>query len=471
MISKDYYRILNVRLNFPKNFSPMAKDLILKLLKANSEERLSLEEIQNHPWMLTHSPIRPTITQQVVREALPCTLDPVTEETTEAAAEDPIKPFKENEYKVLSKAEPEEIKEPEVKPMPAPNTYTQQIVNLESELQQTRIENNQIRSQLEEKESELDSVKGKIAELEQVLGKLDVECEEKKKIEKTLKEQLSEKTHKIAELNALQEDENKLYQEYEEIRSKCLEKETELSLLKTEIENMDKLSKEKARQAEELDKEVERLKEEISVTKAKYSKAKSEMQDQLLQLSTEVEILQKELQSKERNSSGGTMENLLSFTQENLELLKRKSRTEADLLKQYQESNERLMEMDNKYTELKLKYERDLAELKRRSEMELREVEARVQVTIEQPSTEDIELLKQRIHDSLNNQYRNKQLYDELEHLKSMISRFEKSIMFAKKQLEVLKYLKEHDEEEIKRQEQEIERYVVEIEEYRKKLG
>jgi DNA repair exonuclease SbcCD ATPase subunit len=92
-------------------------------------------------------------------------------------------------------------------------------------------------------------------------------------------------------------------------------------------------------------------------------------------------------------------------------------------------------------------------------------------VTIEQPSTEDIELLKQRIHDSLNNQYRNKQLYDELEHLKSMISRFEKSIMFAKKQLEVLKYLKEHDEEEIKRQEQEIERYVVEIEEYRKKLG
>jgi len=55
-------KILNVRIKFPKNFSPLAMDLILKLLKANAEERLGLQEIINHPWFAMHPPIRPTIT-------------------------------------------------------------------------------------------------------------------------------------------------------------------------------------------------------------------------------------------------------------------------------------------------------------------------------------------------------------------------------------------------------------------------
>ncbi|OMJ78199.1 hypothetical protein SteCoe_22045 [Stentor coeruleus] len=465
-----FEKILKVRITFPKNFPPLAKDLIMKLLKANPDERIPLAEILAHPWMQTHQPIRPTMTQQVIKEPLPCTFDANYDPET---LEDPIKPFGEGEYKVLSKpsAKEEEKKIPEVTiPAPAPSAYTQQVSTLETELKQTRDENKKYRSQLEDKEAELDRVKGKIGELEGVLSKLESECDEKRKVEKNLKEQLTEKTNKIAELKALQEDENKLYQEYESLRAKCLEKETELSLLKTEIENMEKLAKEKVQQTEQIEKEIEKVKNEIDQTKQKYSRTKSEMHDQFLKLSTEVDVLQKELQSKERDSSVVSLEALLIFTQDNLEILKKRSRLENDLLKQYQEANERLIQLDNKYTEMKIQYENDLAELRRKTDNELRELEANAVRIVEPAPEADLDILKQRLKESLENQYRNKAMYDELQHLQGMIGQYEKSLGLAQRQLEDLDFLRENDQKIIMAQDAQLANYTQEIQEYKKKL-
>ena len=467
-----FEKILKVRITFPKNFPPLAKDLILKLLKANPDERIPLSEIVNHPWMQTHQPIRPTMTQQVVKEPLPCNFD---NDDPEIPEDHPIKPFNENEYKVLSKppAKEEEKKAepaPVTLPAPTPSAYTQQVSTLETELKQTRDENKKYRNQLEDKEAELEKVKAKITELEAVLGKLEVECDDKRKVEKGLKEQLTEKTNKIAELKALQEDENKLYQEYESLRAKCLEKETELSLLKTEIENMEKLAKEKVQQTEQIEKEIEKVKNEIDQTKQKYSRTKSEMHDQFLKLSTEVDVLQKELQSKERDSSVVSLEALLTFTQDNLEILKKRNRLENDLLKQYQEANERLIQLDNKYTEMKIQYENDLAELRRKTDNELRELEANAVRIVEPAPEAELEILKQRLKESLENQYRNKAMYDELQHLQNMIQQYEKSLSLAQRQLEDLDFLRENDQKIIMSQNDQLANYTKEIQEYKKKL-
>jgi serine/threonine protein kinase len=167
---------VNVRINFPKSFSPTAKDLILRLLRANPNERLSLQEIMNHPWMSTHQPIRATITQQVVSEALP---------SEETLAEQPSKPFTENEYRVLSRPTPqettsesprpappaavaspqpaeetkepprprEETKEPprpreEAKAEPPKTTYTQEMIHLEADLKSSKTESSQLKNTL-----------------------------------------------------------------------------------------------------------------------------------------------------------------------------------------------------------------------------------------------------------------------------------------------------------------------------------
>lgn len=43
--------IINSRLNFPKDFPALAKDLIKKILMINPDERYSIEQIMGHPWM------------------------------------------------------------------------------------------------------------------------------------------------------------------------------------------------------------------------------------------------------------------------------------------------------------------------------------------------------------------------------------------------------------------------------------
>ena len=48
--SKLYQKILAGKFNIPNNLSNEAKDIIIKLLKVNPQERIKLNEIKNHPW-------------------------------------------------------------------------------------------------------------------------------------------------------------------------------------------------------------------------------------------------------------------------------------------------------------------------------------------------------------------------------------------------------------------------------------
>ena len=50
--------IQNFRVQWPRGFSRVAKDLISKLLKTNPAQRLPLDEICDHPWFKSNQPIR-----------------------------------------------------------------------------------------------------------------------------------------------------------------------------------------------------------------------------------------------------------------------------------------------------------------------------------------------------------------------------------------------------------------------------
>ena len=492
---------MNVRINFPKSFNPTAKDLILRLLRSNPNERLSLQEIMNHPWMSTHQPIRATITQQIVPEALP---------TEDTLAEQPSKAFTENEYRVLSKPTPQEVPEPARTPPspavaapqpvvveeskhpepprpkeeakaepPGPKiNYTQEMISLEADLKSSKTESSQLKNQLKtvritQKEGELERIEGQIKDLEATLSKLEQECEEGKRTERTLRDQLSQKNSQLSQLSSLQDDENKLYQEYESIKSKCLEQDTDLALIRTETDSMQRMTAEKAKQAADLEAEVNRLKDEIEQTKQKYSKAKYDLQDQMLQLSTEVDLLQKELQNKERDSGASSLEQLLLITQENIELLKKRSKTEAELLKQYQEASNRLIEVDRRYTEQKMKYDRELSEAKRKTEQELAEAQLKANRSLEELSSHhdsDIDLLKERLQESLRNQALNKEQHEELQYLKEQIEFLERSIGYYQKHLKDLEELRKQDQDQISKQEKVLEGYRIELEEYNRRL-
>jgi len=54
--NETYRRITRVDLKFPPHVSDGAKDLIAQLLKKNPEQRISLDKVLEHPWILEHNP-------------------------------------------------------------------------------------------------------------------------------------------------------------------------------------------------------------------------------------------------------------------------------------------------------------------------------------------------------------------------------------------------------------------------------
>eukprot|EP00826_Nyctotherus_ovalis_P014439 TRINITY_DN14028_c0_g1_i3.p1 TRINITY_DN14028_c0_g1~~TRINITY_DN14028_c0_g1_i3.p1 ORF type:complete len:751 (+),score=254.98 TRINITY_DN14028_c0_g1_i3:92-2344(+) len=60
-----YANILKLKIEFPKDFPRLAKDLVQKLLRANPKDRISLESALNHPWFKANPELRPVLTKPV----------------------------------------------------------------------------------------------------------------------------------------------------------------------------------------------------------------------------------------------------------------------------------------------------------------------------------------------------------------------------------------------------------------------
>lgn len=52
---ETYRKILNVDVHFPETISSDAKDLILKLLQKDPMQRLQLDQVLNHPWIVHYN--------------------------------------------------------------------------------------------------------------------------------------------------------------------------------------------------------------------------------------------------------------------------------------------------------------------------------------------------------------------------------------------------------------------------------
>ena len=63
-----YSNIKKLKINWPVDFPPLAKNLISKILKLNPNERLSLEEILDHPWFTQNPPLRHVLTNYLTNE-------------------------------------------------------------------------------------------------------------------------------------------------------------------------------------------------------------------------------------------------------------------------------------------------------------------------------------------------------------------------------------------------------------------
>ena len=63
-----FKNIRQLKIHWPIDFPPLAKNLVMKILKVNPNERPSLDEILKHSWFTHNPPIRPTLVNKLTNE-------------------------------------------------------------------------------------------------------------------------------------------------------------------------------------------------------------------------------------------------------------------------------------------------------------------------------------------------------------------------------------------------------------------
>ena len=101
--SELFMNIKKLKINWPIDFPPLAKNLVTKILKLNPKERLSIEEISNHTWFEKNPPLRPVLTNYLTdeKEILESHLINVSPDSVKEEIKDIVNPNKKRKFSTL----------------------------------------------------------------------------------------------------------------------------------------------------------------------------------------------------------------------------------------------------------------------------------------------------------------------------------------------------------------------------------
>ena len=283
-----YSNIKKLKINWSVDFPPLAKNLISKILKLNPSERLSIEEILDHPWFTQNPPLRHVLTNYLTdeKDILKSHLILVSPESVEDKLNEITDPHKKRKFGTLkvdlSNDEKDEDEEEEENKEDKSNSNMNEKnidnnENDENKENENKINDNKninknIKNRiyisnihenyisLKKEKKELQKKSDELFVKEKNENKLIKKLEEENKILKTKQENL--KTiymtlidKEIKKYKLLSEDRENLLNELDEINNKNNELNLQNELLKNKINLMKK-------QQDEFDKKILNLTKE-----------------------------------------------------------------------------------------------------------------------------------------------------------------------------------------------------------------
>jgi len=461
-----FENILKVKINYPKDFPRLAKDLVSKLLKSRPKDRLSLRGILEHPWMKSKPPIRPILTREIRMEMkLPTLNQDLEEKEYEPVSKASKKNCgTKNKYKLTlqldnhlsakTKAEKEEFI----------NDLCDQIKHKTKEL-------NDQRGKYETLFNEYKSIKQENEDLKTHLGvsKKGYMSNEKLEIRKLIEE--------LNKLKAVNKDREEIIQNLVKTKEKLTESLNRTRILENEIEVLHETKK-------SLEQKVNELQGKLENAEKNYMKLKQENEQQILnnaRMKAEFETQIHELQYKVpvTEASKGYMDASSLEVMKNcsviLESIKKKMKTEMSYKKTVEAIIADLAEEKKKYIELKNKYDaktnecdqaitKGIEEIKRKSEYEKQsEIEKRDKVIEELKGKlrkseiqEEKRLSESNMIESLRAQ--NQQFLKLSNDLKSQVALYSKEQKYLRQRIKSSSTKIEDLEFQLERKEEKLER-------------
>jgi len=387
-----FSNILKLRINFPKNFPKLAKDLVLKLLKVDPKERLSLDAVISHPWFKNNLELHPVPSLIIKAEKQLPTLENDLEEEDFEAVSRVSKVNREEEGQKVAEKVKDELKDI----IPTQRSEKDNVIeNLTKNLQAANKELNELKGELQAKVHELESAKEEYNDLKKKIGGSPVGYESPDKQEiRRLKEEImkyttinkgrhqtseelyrttNELSERVSQQKLLNNELNTTKDMNKILESKLLEAVEKLKQMEKKYEEVQESLKE-----EKLIKEKSKVELEFKIEELKYklnnnatNDEESEEERMVAEAAQECQISLKEVEEKIASSMAQAGMNInfieeIDKAERLMEELKQKHKEEMHALEQAQEKA---------LTELRAKHSKELKEEKANKNKAVEELE------------------------------------------------------------------------------------------------
>ena len=319
--------IKQLKIHWPIDFPPLAKNLVLKILKVNPEERPSLDEILKHSWF-THNPMmRPLLinkftNERKILESHLVNYGPKDEEVKEKLDDlfPDIKGENKNEdIKDKEKIDKDEKRKENIIRMKNLYNNLNQSFYLNEENKNSNSELNKGINELKaEHEKEKEKLNRVIISLNKKIKELENENGTFKNESIKLKEEIS-KYSDIKEKEKIIETEKKeLFNEIEEKNNNLLEMKTKYNEISIEKERYEKELTSKDKKIKELNDIIETKNENIKESEKKIMKLEEEKNEIYNSYQKKINELQNKILQESKDIKDGNIASVLTILEENI---------------------------------------------------------------------------------------------------------------------------------------------------------
>ena len=269
-----FLNIKLLKINWPVDFPPKAKNLVSKILKLNPKERISLEEISSHSWFEKNPPLRPVLTnyltdeKQILESHLINVPDAVKEEIN-----DIVNPDKRRKYSTLRMR----------KNSQSNNELKSMMSQIQGEIEKIRKENGELKAKITALENDNKNLKNENAKVKDTLT-IEIQEQNRKFNEELEKYKILNK-ERLALLSELEEKNNEnieLKKNLSTFENENLNKSRIILSLNEKVANYEKNQTENLLNISALQTKLKEANETNSEIESKYQKKIEILQNKIL---------------------------------------------------------------------------------------------------------------------------------------------------------------------------------------------